>query len=282
MMATAAPFIAVMDADLQHDETLLPQMLAKVRDENFDIAVGSRYCAGGSIGEWNSTRARMSRLATHLARSVMSVPLSDPMSGFFLVRRAVVYRAVRRVSGEGYKILLDLFTSSPMPLKFTEMPYTFRERTVGASKVDSVVLWEYGLLIIDKLCRKAIPARFVLFCIVGATGLVVHFAALTSAYKWFGISFAVSQTSATLLAMTWNYVFNNRLTYRDSRRRGWRFLTGLLSFYVVCGLGVVGNVGIANVVFRENYNWWLAGSAGAFVGTVWNYAVSSMFTWQKR
>lgn len=279
ILATSSPYIAVMDADLQHDETLLPKMLQKLRADNLDMVVGSRYCDGGSVGQWDSSRATLSRVATILSRLVVTSTLSDPMSGFFVMRRDMFARAMRRLSGDGYKILLDLFASSPNPPKFTELPYTFRERKAGESKLDSAVLWEYLLLIVDKKLGWFAPARFIVFCLIGFSGLFVHLLTLWIGYKVLELDFTASQTAATLVAMTSNYTFNNLITYRDRRRRGLRFFTGLFSFYVICGIGVVGNVGVANFVFQKDYTWWLAGGVGALVGTVWNYAASSLFTW---
>lgn len=282
ILATSAPYVVVMDADLQHDEALLPQMLQRLREGDLDVVVGSRYCAGGSVGQWDSSRAAMSRFATILSRSIVTAELTDPMSGFFMLRREAFSKAMRRLSGEGYKILLDLFASSPTPLRFAELPYTFRKRAVGESKLDSAVLWEYLLLIIDKKVGHIFPARFILFSLVGASGVFVHFLSLWIAYRLYNLDFAVAQTIATFVAMTSNYTFNNFLTYRDRRRRGLRFFTGLLTFYVVCGIGVVANVGVANFIFQRDYTWWLAGGAGALVGTVWNYAASAIFTWGRR
>jgi dolichol-phosphate mannosyltransferase len=282
ILSSSAPVIVVMDADLQHDETILPTMLDRIRNGQTEIVVGSRYCAGGSIGDWNSQRAAMSRLATLLSRTIVTPHLTDPMSGFFMLRRETFHRIVRRLSGEGYKILLDLFASSPEPLRFVEVPYTFRERTAGESKVDTAVIWEYLLLVVDKKFGHILPARFVLFSLVGLSGVVVHFLALATTFKFLGLQFSIAQTIATLSAMTSNFAFNNILTYRDMRLRGRRFLTGLFTFYLVCGIGAIANVGIANFVFQRDYTWWLAGGAGALVGTVWNYAASSIFTWGRQ
>lgn len=282
ILSSSAPVIVVMDADLQHDETILPTMLDRIRHGQTEIVVGSRYCAGGSIGAWNSQRATMSRVATFLSRTIVTPQLMDPMSGFFMIRRETFHRIVRRLSGEGYKILLDLFASSPEPLRFVEVPYTFRERTAGKSKVDTAVVWEYLLLVVDKKFGHILPARFILFSLVGLSGVVVHFLALATAFKFLGLQFSIAQTIATLSAMTSNFAFNNILTYRDMRLRGSRFLTGLVTFYLVCGVGVIANVGIANFVFQRDYTWWLAGGAGALVGTVWNYAASSIFTWGRK
>jgi dolichol-phosphate mannosyltransferase len=282
ILGSSAPVIVVMDADLQHDETILLTMLDRIRHSQTEIVVGSRYCAGGSTGDWNRQRAAASRFATLLSRTVLTVQLTDPMSGFFMIRRDTFHRIVRRLSGEGYKILLDLFASSPEPLRFVEVPYTFRERRTGESKVDSAVIWEYLLLLVDKKLGHIVPARFILFSLVGLSGVGVHLLTLAMAFKMLAIDFPVAQGVATLTAMTTNFALNNILTYRDMRLRGRRFLTGLLTFYLVCGIGIIANVGIANFVFQRDYTWWLAGGAGVVVGTVWNYAVSSIFTWHRK
>ena len=82
--------------------------------------------------------------------------------------------------------------------------------------------------------------------------------------------------------MTFNYVLNNSFTYRDMRLRGWKFVGGLFTFYAVCLIGAVGNIGIGDFIYKLHYTWWAAGIAGAIVGVVWNYAASSMFTWNKK
>ena len=282
LLSSSAQVIAVMDADLQHDEKILPVMFDRIRSDQTDIVIGSRYCAGGSVGAWDSQRAAMSRWATLLSRTIVVQPLTDPMSGFFMIRRETFHRIVRRLSGEGYKILLDLFASSPDPLRFVEVPYAFRARTEGESKLDSAVLWEYLLLLADKKFGHIVPARFVLFSLVGLSGVAVHFLFLAAAFKMLQLEFTVAQTIATLAAMTSNFALNNILTYRDRRLHGRRFLTGLLTFYLVCGIGVIANVGVAKLVFQRDYTWWLAGGAGALIGTVWNYAASSIFTWGRK
>lgn len=282
ILSSSAPVIVVMDGDLQHDESILPTMLDQIRAGQTDIVVGSRYCAGGSMGGWNSQRAAMSRFATLLSRIILTPRLTDPMSGFFMIQRETFHRIVRRLSGEGYKILLDLIASSPEPLRLVEVPYTFRERVAGESKLDSAVIWEYLLLIVDKKFGHIVPARFIFFSLVGLSGVGVHFVALATTFKALGLQFPIAQTIATLSAMTSNFVLNNILTYRDMRLRGRRFFTGLVTFYLVCGIGVIGNVGIANFVFQRDYTWWLAGGAGALVGAVWNYAASSILTWGRK
>jgi dolichol-phosphate mannosyltransferase len=279
MLASSAPYLAVIDADLQHDETVLPQMLATIQTQDLDIVIGSRYTAGGSIGEWDRRRAMMSNVAARLARLIVAADLTDPMSGFFMISRLAFERAVRRLSGQGFKILLDLFASTPVAFRFAEIPYVFGQRQYGESKLDSFVIWEYLMLLLDKLVGRYIPARFISFALIGGLGVVVHFTTLYLTLK--AVAFPAAQGTAAFVAMTSNFVLNNMLTYRDRRLTGSRFVTGLLSFYAVCGLGAVANVGIASAAFAEHYTWWVSGLAGVVVGVVWNYAVSSVFTWRR-
>jgi dolichol-phosphate mannosyltransferase len=212
---------------------------------------------------------------------VLSEPLSDPMSGFFMLRREAFDRAVRRLSGVGYKILLDILISARPSMAVAEIPYQFRNRAEGHSKLDSAVAWEYLVLLLDKTVGRIVPIRFVLFVLVGGAGVVVHMATLAALSRGMELSFIASQTAATFIAMTFNFFANNALTYRDQRLRGpLPILLGLLSFYAVCSVGAVSNVGIAAFLFLRDYAWWLSGLAGILVGAVWNYAASSIFTWR--
>jgi dolichol-phosphate mannosyltransferase len=281
-LATSAPYIAIMDADMQHDETLLPRMLAILKSEPVDLVVGSRYVAGGGIGGWDAGRAKMSAVAARLSRIICKAEIADPMSGFFMLRREVLDGALRRLSGQGFKILLDILASSQRPLRLRELPYEFRERQHGESKLDTRIAWEYMMLIADKLIGHIVPVRFALFALVGGIGLFIHMAVLWFALTIAGAVFDLAQASAAVAAMTSNFFLNNLFTYRDRRLRGLALLRGLFTFYAICALGTVANVGIAGYIFSRNEIWWLAGLAGVVVGSVWNYAVSSVFTWKQK
>ena len=281
-LAASAPYIAVMDADMQHDEKLLPRMLAILKSEPIDLVVGSRYIAGGGIGRWHGGRAKLSVFATHLSRIVCKAEIADPMSGFFMLRREALEGALRRLSGQGFKILLDILASSPRPLRFKELPYVFRERQRGESKLDALATWEFVMLIADKLIGHIVPVRFALFAFVGGIGLVIHMSTLWFALTVAGAAFDPAQASAAVVAMTSNFFANNLFTYRDRRLRGFALVRGLLTFYAICAFGTIANVGIAGYIFSRNEIWWLAGLAGVIVGSVWNYAVSSVFTWKEK
>ncbi len=280
--STSAPYVAVMDADLQHDERLLKPMLELLRRDEADLVIGSRYLPQAGVGDWDERRQRLSQLATLLSRLVVKTDLTDPMSGFFMLRREAFEAAVRHLSAQGYKILLDIIASSPKPLRIKELPYVFRLRQYGESKLDALVSLEYLMLLLDKLFGRFVPARFILFVGIGGLGVFVHMAVLTTLLKAGQFTFLMAQTAATLVAMTFNFFLNNMLTYRDKRLKGFGpVLRGLLSFYAVCAIGAVSNVGIANYMFERDYAWWLSGIAGILVGAVWNYAASSVFTWRR-
>jgi dolichol-phosphate mannosyltransferase len=280
MLASAAPYVAVMDADLQHDEALLGPMLDLLKSNACDVVVGSRYIAGGGIGRWDRGRARASRLATWLARVALKAPIHDPMSGFFMIRAEVIQQTARRLSAIGFKILLDILASAPAPLRVRELPYSFRERHAGASKLDTRATWDYLVLILDKTVGRFVPVRFLVFSMVGGLGLIVHFAVLALLFKAGGASFVAGQTAATLAAMTFNFAVNNVLTYRDMRLSGWRWLRGWATFTLACGIGALANVGIANYLFQHDGYWVVSAVAGIVVGAVWNYAVTRIYTWK--
>jgi dolichol-phosphate mannosyltransferase len=282
VLASAAPFVAVTDADLQHDERLLPDMLTVLKTEPYDLVIGSRYIGGGSSFDWNKRRAQISNFATRLSRLICKADIADPMSGFFMMRREAFEGAMRRLSGQGFKILLDLLASSPRPIAFKELHYDFRPRQHGESKLDSMVAWEFGMLIADKLVGHIVPVRFALFAFIGCIGLVVQLAVLWLALTVSSLSFFAAQSVAVIVSIASNFLLNNFFTYRDQRLQRWRLWRGLLTFYVICSIGAVANVDVAAYVFNQRPVWWLAGVAGALVGSVWNYAVSAVFTWKRR
>ncbi len=284
MLSTTTPYLAVIDADLQHDERILPEMLALVRTGGADLVVGSRYVEGGGIGNWDSKRATVSAVATRLAKLIVKADLSDPVSGFFVISRPAFESAVRGLSGQGYKILLDICASAEKPLRIREVPYQFRLRQAGESKLDALVTWEYLMLLTDKMVGHIVPARFISFTLIGGLGVFVHMATLVTLMGTGVAPFLVAQAVATVVAMVFNFFVNNTLTYRDRRLKGFRAISlGLLSFIAACSIGAFANVGIANYLFSsQKYVWWLAGLAGILVGAVWNYAVTSIVTWRSK
>jgi dolichol-phosphate mannosyltransferase len=282
IQSTFAPYVAVMDADLQHDETLLAPMLELIRNDEADLVVGSRYLGDGGVGDWDTKRQKISMIATQLSRLVLKQHhLTDPMSGFFMLKRSAFDQVARNLSIRGYKILLDIVASSPATLQIKELPYVFRVRQHGESKLDTLVILDYLTLLLDKLVGRWVPVRFLFFAAVGASGVAIHMAILAT-LLWFGNTFIIAQAAATLTALVSNFFINNALTFRDMRIKGpVPLLLGLLSFAAISAVGAIGNVGVASFLFTQHYAWWVSGLCGILVGAVWNYAASSVITWRQ-
>jgi dolichol-phosphate mannosyltransferase len=282
ILASSAPFAAVMDADLQHDETQLPKMLSLLQGGEAELVIGSRYVEGGSADSFNRHRAGASALATEVAKRVLGVRVADPMSGFFMIRRDRFEQLAPELSTQGFKILLDVIATAHGKLRTVEVPYSFGARLHGESKLDSMVALDFLGLVLAKFTRDVISLRFLLFAMVGGTGLFVHLATLFVALKVLEFPFPEAQAAAAFVAMTSNFILNNFFTYRDQRLKGLAILRGLLAFYIVCSVGLFANVGVAFSVYDQEPIWWLAGAAGALMGVVWNYAMSGLFVWRKR
>ncbi len=281
MLATSAPYIAVMDADLQHDESILLSMYERIKSEQLDLVIGSRNIEGGDMGEMARRRAALSGLGSRLSRAVSKCELSDPMSGFFIVDRNFLDEVIYRLSATGFKILVDLVASAERPVRFAEVPYRFRNRQRGESKLDINVGLEYLQLLLDKLIGGMLPARFVMFGLVGGLGLLVHLAVLALLYWYARYEFLYAQAVATVAAMTFNFLINNLTTFRDRRLRGWRIVTGLAIYYLACSIGAITNLSFARFLLGAGLPWYLAGILGMAVSSVWNYGVNAIFTWRR-
>jgi len=277
-MASAAPFVAVIDGDLQHDETLLPKMLRALQEDRADIVVGSRYLAtaGSDASALGATREAGSRLANWLGRRVLRADVTDPMSGFFMIRRELVEAVAPALATSGFKVLFDILASQKTPPRYLEMPYEFRARVAGDSKLDEGVVVQYLGLLAAKLSRDVISPRFIMFALVGASGVVVHLAILRSLLHF---GFSAAQLGAALGAMTSNYLINNAVTYRDRRKKGLGLLVGYFKFVLLCSVPLAANVAVATMVFERGPSWWVAGVAGAVVAAVWNYITTSRAVW---
>ena len=279
MLSSSAPFLAVMDADLQHDEALLPLMLEQLRESEDDIVVGSRYIANASTGDLPQNRVRISRFATKLADWLLGCQLSDVMSGFFMLRREYLEKHVDTLYGKGFKILLDLISAGQQEVKLKELPYHMRARAHGESKLGFRVALEFIMLLMHKLIGRIVPPRFFLFALVGLSGVAVHMGVLKTLYSLLNTAFMTAQITATLVAMTSNYLLNNQITYADRKLKGKALLTGLISFYIACSIGAMINIAVAELLFSSGVVYWTAGLAGVLVSAIWNYSATSTYTW---
>ncbi len=281
-LSYSAEFVAVIDGDMQHDETRLKPMLAKLAAGEGDIAIGSRYVeGGGAAGLAGGFRQRLSRLGIRFAQLFLPAPVSDPMSGFFMMRRQRFEEIAPRLAGSGFKILLDLLFNARPPLRVVEIPFEFRARAFGESKLDALVLTQFAGLLIDRVLHGAVPLRFIAFAGVGLVGVGANLASLAVG-RALGLGFALAQAIATVIAMGVNFQLNNTLTYRDQRLRGRRLWRGLALFMLFCGIGAVADLGIARTLYEDHNSLTVAGAAGAIVAVVWNYAISATLVWRAR
>jgi dolichol-phosphate mannosyltransferase len=277
-MASAAPHVAVIDGDLQHDETLLPQMLRELQADRADIVVGSRYLAtaAADASALGARREAGSRLANWLGKRVLRADVTDPMSGFFMLRREMIEAVAPTLATAGFKVLFDILASQKTPPRYLELPYEFRARVAGDSKLDNGVVVQYLGLLAAKLSRDLISPRFIMFGLVGASGVGVHLLILRALLPF---GFSAAQLTAALGAMTSNYLINNAVTYRDRRKRGFGLIAGYFKFVVLCSVPLAANVAVATMVYERGPSWWVAGVAGAVVAAVWNYVTTSRAVW---
>ncbi|MES2255785.1 MAG: glycosyltransferase family 2 protein [Pseudomonadota bacterium] len=282
MLSSASPFVAVMDADLQHDEKVLPQMLARLRDGRADLVAGTRYIEGGNAESFSGRRSAISRMATKLTHRLVGTNLSDPMSGFFMMRRDRLEELAPRLSPVGFKILLDIAATGGERLSIAEQPYVFGTRFDGESKFNAQIGVEFLGLLLAKMTGDLVDPRFLFFAIVGTLGLVVHLIALRLSLAFMPDHFRAAQIIATLVAMSSNFLLNNELTYRDRRLKGVAMLRGFVLFCLIGSVGVLTNVDLASWLYTERQVWWVAGAVGAIMGALWNYAMSTLFVWRAR
>ena len=281
MPTDSAPHLAVIDGDLRHDETLLLSMLEALRNEDLDVVIGSRYLHGDGGERLSRPRRLMRSIATDVIRLRLRTEITDPLSGFYVVTREFLDRAVRRTMGTGPMSLLDLLMAAEGGVCSREVPCTVRIRPSGESTPDTLAVWDFAWLLADRTIGRLVPVRFVMFVCVGLVGLAVHLCLLGLIIRWLAYGFIVGQTVATVSTMSLNFVLNNIFTYWDVQLQGLAFVRGLFTFYVACAIGAVINVVVATWVYGFGAPWWLAGLVGAMIGAVWNYSMSATLTWKK-
>ncbi len=279
VLSSSSPYICIMDADLQHDEGLLNQMLDSLRNEDLDLVIGSRYTDQGNADAMPYYRKKLSEAANWFSNRMFGVNITDPMSGYFMFTRHYFESVQYKLSGRGFKILLDMLISSHQPVRFKELPYVMRQRQHGESKLDFLVIWDFLIQIINRVLGKFVPYRFLSFMTVGFSGLVIHMFFLWLLHAQYHGDFTYAQSVATFIAMTSNYFLNNIFTYHDARKKNKALWSGLFKFYLVCLLGAVLNVALASYLYDRNIIWIIAGISGAMAGAVWNFTISNIFVW---
>lgn len=279
-LSSTASVVAVMDGDLQHDEGILRDLVTPLLEHRADIAVASRHVEGGDSGGLaNRWRHVLSQSGIRLAQALLPMRLSDPMSGFFAIRRSLFVQALPRLTGTGFKILLELMLSVPKTARLIEVPFVFRPRVAGESKLSPLVMVQFLGMLIERACGGWLPTRFIIFAAVGTVGIAVNLL-VSEAARFAGANFEMSQLIGTACAILANFQLNNRITYLDRPLRGKRWLPGLIIFVVGSAIGAFGNIGVAQLIYDTQGHWSRASAAGAVIGVVWNYAIASTLVWR--
>lgn len=272
--------ILVMDADLQHDEDIIPQMLQEINN-GYNVVIGSRYIDGGSMGQWGKLRVWISQFATKIAKIVLRHDIKDTMSGFFMVKKDIVNNCLERLSGKGFKILLDILTNShDIDINVKEVPYTFKTRQLGESKLSSSVIFQFLEFLYLKTIGRVIPFRFFIFSLVGCFGAILHFLFLTIFYKVIQLEFNLALIIAIEVAIIFNYFFNNILTFKDKRIKGIQIILGLFSYNLITLFGGFINFCISNYLIFNGLHWIFSSLIGATAGVLWNYILTKSIIWR--
>ncbi len=287
-LAASGEIIAVMDGDLQHDESVLPELYRRVAEGEADIASASRFLEDHAReGLSSDQRLQMSNTGIAMANRFFGLELTDPLTGFFVVRRDRLEAAVPHLSGLGFKILLDLVTSMDPPPRVSEVPFRFRQRAAGESKLDRRVMYDFMLFFMEKWIGRfaPIPGTWLSLALVSALGLLTHLAVVIPAVSVFNVPFVPAQLLATAASMFATFSANNLISHRDSTLRGRRFWTGFAVFTLLCAIGIAANVGVAALIRADfpQLLYIVPALAGAMISVLWNFAASKAFArWKKR
>ena len=294
-LAAKGDVFVVMDADGQHDISLILKLAAAVGGKNGlpseapsgakegGIAMGSRYMEGGTTGDWKGFRAFISKLGGSLAIWLCRVKVTDPMSGFFAISRGTFEEVLPRLNPKGFKILLDLLVHVPADTAVKELPFSFGERLRGESKFSTHVRLQYLEFLYDATVGHFIPLTLVKYCIVGTAGVIVNLTAYYAVITALGES-SMDLPSLPLLsgieaAIVFNFLLNNAWTFSYVKLRGWKAVTGFAKYNVVCAFGALASVAVTVFLFNTGFTAIMSLAIGAFLGMVWNYTIGRLFTW---
>lgn len=282
--AARGQVLAVIDADLQHPPEILARLWGEIA-AGADLAVGSRHAGGGGVSDWSALRRALSRGAQLLGLCVLPGVVgrvSDPMSGYFMVRRSAL--AGTALSPLGYKILIEVLGRGRIG-RIAEVGYVFRERTEGESKVTARLYLEY-LRHLLRLRLALLPARFPRFAAVGLSGVAVDMTLLWLLKDRLGWPLTAAKLVAAEMAMASNFLWNDLWTFGDvARRQGYGFarLRRFAKFNAICAAGLALSVGLLDMqVGIFGINPYLANATAIAVTTGWNFWMNKIFNWTAR
>ncbi|EPG66558.1 GtrA-like protein [Leptospira wolffii serovar Khorat str. Khorat-H2] len=298
MSVAEGEFFLVMDADLQHDESILPEMIREL-ENGADVAVGTRYANGGSTGKWNWIRKFLSVVANAFAKFLLPIRISDPMSGFFAIRREVFFKSGEKINPGGFKILLELIGRYEGDLKIKEVPFHFRRRLHGETKLNNSIARSFLVSVLDLRFGKWVSSTFLLYSIVGISGVLVNLFGFVL-FESLGIKdvstgfeilplFPASVFFGIELSIVSNFILNNYFTFYETRYEKWAAIRGFVIFSGVSALGILVQLGIFQLLFHkflprlgvpQNFEARLLSDLTAIaVAMFTNYFLNSNITW---
>ena len=282
--AANSDLVAVMDCDLQHDETKLSDMMDLFsKSTSLDIVIATRFTDEGEISDiaFSKIRKLGSKITTFLVKKLLNIKSSDPLSGFFMAKKETFLRSTDKLQTQGFKILADFLATEGKNIEIKELGYKFKNRITGESKMSFQTALELMGLILSQIFQGRVSIRFILFCMVGLSGIFVQLL-ITGASMFFINQFPTSQTLGIIAAMTSNYFLNNSITFKERKLQSFELIRGLFSFYLICSLGAFTNFAIASYIFDFSSNWLISSFIGAVFGAIWNFTLTSIFTWKSK
>ncbi len=300
MSVARGEMLAVIDADLQHDASILPDMVERIRSGDADVVVGSRSTVGGGYGEWAASRRLVSWIATLIARLLLRVPVSDPMSGYFVVSRRAYEQTAPQINPRGFKILLE-FVGRNHDLRVDEVGYEFANRVHGETKLNRSVIRSYLLGVAELRVGRQINPALLLYVLVGIVGLVVNSVAFWVA-EWIGFPMidtglndeidpiATSFIFSVQLSILVLFVLNNEFTFWELRFRGWARLPALVVYEAMSLVGMGVHIAVFTFLQESGFLLSFLGGAtrvvhnlmGAVVALVINWYLNTTYLWRRR
>jgi dolichol-phosphate mannosyltransferase len=280
MLSAKGELLCVMDVDGQHDPEVIVDMVARMEADGLDIISAARQLDDiGASDALSPVRNKISKLGNKLCEILLKRKLSDPLTGYFIIRRDAFLRVAPQLGDAGFKILLDILYSDKS-LKHAEIPFEFGSRRQGESKFDSFVAWTFLSFLLSKISGGLLPPKLVSFLLVGALGLPVHFATLY-VFLGLGLNFVWAQSMAAFAAATSNFFLNDLLTFHNQRLSGRKMFWGYLKFIAVSSVGIVANVSVASIANdRLIHVVFLATIAGIAMDTLWKFVMINRFIWK--
>ena len=284
LLNSSSQLVAIIDCDLQHDENILPKMYALFKKQpTLDLVVGSRHIdEGTSSSGFSLLREYGSKIAIKVTQILLRIKISDPMSGFFMVKNSSLLPIIKKLQPDGFKILADILASVKGRWNIKEVGYIFRKRKSGDSKMNVTVILELIALILSHLSFRFFSIRFIMFGMVGASGILVQLISTFLLMNYISLDFIIAHILSVIIAMTSNFSLNNILTFKDKALTGTKYIKGLLTFYLVCSIGAFLNIAIADYLFKNFGLWIFSSVSGAFIAALWNFLFNSIITWKTK